>query len=147
MFPGILLTKSEARLLPKGVPSWGRKRGSGPSTCLSGKVLAWILLPKRVFKCQFFIYLKMFLPSGTKSIIMCRLALGMESCVVTSRTQQLNTPLERASWYMLRQPSVFYLKRPLTAWTLSHPREQESFKIKTEKLSSLLVDIVNVLIY
>jgi len=37
--------------LTKGVHSWGGKRSSGSSACPSGKVLAWLLLPKRVFKC------------------------------------------------------------------------------------------------
>jgi len=32
-----------------------------------------------------------------KSIIVCLLALGMERCVVTSKTQQFDTPMERAS--------------------------------------------------
>jgi len=47
---------------------------------------------------------------------MCRLALGMECCVAGSGTQQFDMPWERASWYVLRGSSVFYLKQPLVVW-------------------------------
>ena len=85
----------------KGVSSWWGKRGSGSSTHPSGKVLAWLLLPKRVVKCQFLCVWKIFLWGGTKSIIMCPLALVMECCVVTSGIQQFDMPMEWASWYAL----------------------------------------------
>ena len=85
----------------KGVPSWGGKRGSGLLTRPSGEVLAWLLLPKRVFKCQILYVWKIFLRGGTKSITMCRLVLGMECRVVRSGTPQFDTPLERAWWYAL----------------------------------------------
>jgi len=61
VFPGIPLTKSEGQLLPKRHPFLGGgKRGSGLSSRPAGKVLAWLLLPKRVFKCQLFYVLKSF---------------------------------------------------------------------------------------
>jgi len=47
-----------------------------------------------------FICLEIFLRGGTKSIIVYRLALGMECHVVRSGTQQCDTPSERASWYV-----------------------------------------------
>jgi len=40
------------------------------------------------------------LRGGTKSIIVYRLALGMECRVVRSGTEQCDTPSERASWYV-----------------------------------------------
>ena len=88
MLPGIRLTKSEARLLPKRCLFLGGERGSGPSTRPSGEVLAWLLLPKRVFKCQYLYVWKIFLRGGTKSIIVYRLALGMECHVLRSGTRQ-----------------------------------------------------------
>jgi len=39
--------------------------------------------------------------SGTKSIVVYRLALGMECHVVTSGTQQFDMPSEQASWCAL----------------------------------------------
>jgi len=54
-------------------------------------------LPKKSFQV---ICLEIFLRGGTKSIIVYRLALGMECHVVRSETQQWGTPLERASWYV-----------------------------------------------
>ena len=54
---------------------------------LSGKVLAWLLLPKESFQVPVFIRFKIFWQGGTKSIITCRLALGMECLVVTSGSQ------------------------------------------------------------
>jgi len=83
----------------KGVPSSGGKRGSGPSSHLSGKVLAWLLLPKRVFNCQFLCVWKIFLQGGTQPIIVYRLALGMAGRVVRSGTRPSDTLSERASWY------------------------------------------------
>ena len=53
----------------KGVPSWGGKRGSGPSTRPSGEVLAWLLLPKRVFKCQFLYVWKSFCEVGLSQLL------------------------------------------------------------------------------
>jgi len=85
----------------KGISSWRVKRGSGSSARPSGKVLTWLLLPKRVFKCQFLYVWKIFLWGGTKSIIVYRLALGMECRVIRSGTQQCDTPAEWASWYAL----------------------------------------------
>jgi len=38
---------------------------------------------------------------------MCRLALGVECCVVRSGTQQFDMPSERGSWYMLRGAFCF----------------------------------------
>ena len=52
----------------KGVPSWGEKRGSGPSTHPSGEVLAWLLLLKRVFKCQFLYVWKSFCKVGRSQL-------------------------------------------------------------------------------
>ena len=90
----------------KGVPSWGGKRVSGPSTSLSGKVFDWLLLPRQ-FWCANFDTFENPWWGGTKSIIMCRLALGMVCCVVTSRTQQFNMPSEWGSWYVLRGAICF----------------------------------------
>jgi len=58
--------------------------------------------PKESFQVPIFICFKIFWQGGTKSIIKCRLALGMKCHVVTSRTGQFDTPLEQASWYALR---------------------------------------------
>jgi len=101
VFLGIHLTKSETRLVPKRCPFFERKRGSGSATHPSGKVLTCLLLPKRDFQVPIFIHLKIFLRGGTKSILMCRLALGMECRVVSSGTQQFDTTIEWASWYVL----------------------------------------------
>ena len=85
----------------KRITSWGGERGSGPLTRPSGEVLAWLLLAKRVFKYQFLYVWKIFLRGGTKSIIVYRLALGMERRVVRSGAQQCDTTLESAPWYTL----------------------------------------------
>ena len=54
---------------------------------------------------------------------MCGLALGMECCVIRSETQQFNTLSERASWYVLRGASVFYLKQLLAVQPPPGPRD------------------------
>jgi len=69
VFPGIRLTKSEGRLLPKRWPFLGEKRGSGPLTHPVGEVLAWLLLPKRVFKCQFSSVWKSFCEVGLSQLL------------------------------------------------------------------------------
>ena len=128
----------------KGVPSWGGKRGAGPLTHLSGKLLVWLLLPKWV---PIFIRLKIFWRGGTKSAIKCPLALGMESCVLTSRTWQFDTPMEQASCYVLRGAkclSNIWLcglhHLPESTWfaMMGYPLFLLSDKISTSQLLPLL---------
>jgi len=69
VFLAIRLTQSETRLLPKRCPFLGEKRGSGSSTRPSCKVLAWLLLPKRVFKCQFSYVWKSFCELGLSQLL------------------------------------------------------------------------------
>jgi len=57
--------------------------------------------PKESFQVPIFIWLEIFLRGETKSIIVYRLALGMECHVVRSGTAEFDTPMERASWYAL----------------------------------------------
>jgi len=96
VFPGIHLTKSD-----KASPLWGEEkfRGSGPSTRPSGKVFAWLLLRREFSNANFY----------TSENLLTRWAevnyyvlIGMVCCVVRSGTRQFNTPLERASWYVLK---------------------------------------------
>jgi len=56
--------------------------------------------PKDSFQVPIFIFLEIFLRGGTKSIIVYRLALGMECRVLRSGTQQCDRPSERASCYV-----------------------------------------------
>ena len=58
--------------------------------------------PKESFQVPVILCFKIFWWGGTKWIMMCRLALGMECCVITSWTQQFDTHMERASWHMLK---------------------------------------------
>ena len=60
----------------KGVTSWEGKRGSGPSTHPSGEVLAWLLLLKRVFKCQFLYVWKSFCEVGLSQLLCVDWLLG-----------------------------------------------------------------------
>jgi len=55
---------------------------------------------QRQFQVPIFICLEIFLRVGTKSIIVYRLALGMECRVIRSGTQQCDTPSEQASCYV-----------------------------------------------
>jgi len=127
VFPGIRLTKSEARLLPKWCPFLGGKRGSGLSIHQSGNVIAWLLLPKRVFKGHFFILSKTFRQGGTKSIIVCRLALGMECRVVRSGTRQCDTPSEQTSWCVLKAAKCLLSEANLWLRSLYHFSEITCF--------------------
>jgi len=61
------------------------------------------------------IRLKIFLQGGTKSIIMCRLALGMQCCVDASGTRSY-----RAGILVCAQGGQMF-KQPLAAWLLSCP--------------------------
>ena len=101
MFPGYVWQSQRCDSYQKAcIPSWGGNRGSGPSTHPSGEVLACLLLPKRVFKCQFLYVWKFFCEVGLSQLWCIDLALGVECRVVRSGTQQCDTPSERASWYV-----------------------------------------------
>jgi len=105
----------------KGVPSWGGKRGSGPSTCPSGEVLAWLLLPKRVFKCQFLNVWKSF----------CELELSQLLCIdwllawnVMSSEAGLSSVTRLRSRHLamcIRGPSVLYPKQSLKQSLAAQP--------------------------
>ena len=110
MFPGIRLTKSGARLLPKRCPFLGgekRFRHVDPSVrwsyCLAPP-------PKESFQVPVFICFNIFLRGGSKSIIVYRLARGMECIVVRSGTQQFDLPVERASWYALPGGHLLFIR-------------------------------------
>jgi len=98
VFPGIRLTQSEARLSPKRRPFLGGKRGSGPLTRPSGDVLTWLLLPKRVSKCQFWYVWKSLGEVGLSQWFRVDWPLAWR--VVSSQAGL--GPTERASWYVLR---------------------------------------------
>ena len=104
----------------KGIPSWGGMRDSGPLTRPSGEVLAWLLLLNS-FQVPIFICLEISLRGGTKSIIVYRLALGMECRVVRnirSVTQQCDTPSEQSSWYANRG-AICALSEAVSGYTAS----------------------------
>ena len=100
MFLGIALTKSEARLVPKRRPFLGGEERSRPVDSSIRWSSRLAPPPKESFQVPIFICLEIFLRGGTKSIIVYRLALGMECRDVRSGTQQCDTPLEWASWYV-----------------------------------------------
>jgi len=97
----------------KGVPSWGGKRGSGPSTCPSGEVLAWLLLPKRVFKCQFLYVWKYFCEVGLSQLLCIDWLLAWN---VVSSEAGLSSVTRLRSGHLvmwIRGPSVLYPKQSL----------------------------------
>ena len=139
MFPGIRLTKSEARLLPKRRPFLrGAKRGSGLSTRPSGEVLAWLLLPKRVFKCQFLYVWKSFCEVRLSQLLCIDWLLAWNVVSVRSGTQQCDTPSERASWYVHPVPSALYPKQPLEqSLAAQPPRHPTDHLVYSDGLSPL----------
>jgi len=115
VFPGIRLTKSEARLLPKRHPFSGGegKEVQAPLTHLSGKVLAWLLLPKRVFKCQFLYVWKSFGEVGLSQLLCVHWLLAWND--VSSQTG-LSSLTQLWSGYLcmcFQGPSVLYPKQSL----------------------------------
>jgi len=109
---GAILTKKASLL-------GGGKRGSGLSTRPSGEVLSWLLLPKRVFKCQFLYVWKSF----------CEVGLSQSLCIdwllawnVLSSEAGLSSATRLRSGHLgmcIQGPSVLYpkqsLKQSLTA--------------------------------
>jgi len=91
----VTLTK-EASLLA----GWGGgKRGLGPLTSPSGKVLVWLLLPKIVFKCQFLYVWKSFGKVRLSQLLCVDWLLAWN---VTLSQVGLGLT-EQASWYVLRE--------------------------------------------
>jgi len=97
----------------KGVPSWGRKRGLGPSTC-QVRFLLGSSSPKRVFKCQFLYVLKYFGKVGLSQLLRVDWLLAWS--VLSSQAGA--SPMEWASWYA--QGSQIF-KQPLGVWPPSRP--------------------------
>ena len=91
----------------KGVPAWVGKRRSGFSICPSGKVLAWLLLPKRVFKCQFSYIWKSFGEVGLSQLLCVDWLLAWNVVSSQAGPQQFDTPMERASRYELPGATCF----------------------------------------
>jgi len=113
VFPGVGLTKSEARLLPKRRPFLGGKRGSGPLTRPSGEILTWLLLPKRVFKRQFLYVWKSFCEVGLSQLLCIDWLLAWN---VVSSEAGLSRVTRLRSGHLgkyIRGPSVLYPKQSL----------------------------------
>jgi len=96
----------------KGVPSWGGKRGSGSSTHLLGRVLAWLLLQREFFKCQILYLWKSFCEVGLSQLLCVDWLLAWN--VVSSQAGL--SSLTRGHLGMCSGgPSVFYPKQHLAA--------------------------------
>jgi len=138
VFPGICLTKSEARLLPKRHPFLGGEERFSLSTCPSGEVLTWLLLPKRVFKCQFVYVWKSF----------CKVGLSQLLCIdwllvwnVVSSEAGLSSVTRLRSGHLgmcIRGPSVLYPKQFLKQYLAAQPPQRPTDHwVYSDGLSSL----------
>ena len=93
----------------KGVPSWGVSEVKARQLSHQVRYLLGSSSQREFSGARFYTSENLLARwrGGTKSIIVCRLALGMECRVVRSRTWQFNTPSEQVSSYVLRGQMFF----------------------------------------
>ena len=118
----------------KGVPAWGGKRHSGPSTRPSGKVLPWLLLPKRLLKCQVLYVWKSFCEVGLSQLLCVDCLLAWN--VVSSQVGLLD---DRADILVCAQEGQMF-KQPLAARPPSHPGDHLIYSGGLSPFSSVWED-------
>ena len=124
----------------KGVISWGRKRGSGPSTRPSGEVPAWLLLPKRVLKCQFLYVQKSFCEVGLSQLLCAHWLLARNIVLSQAGLCSLTRLWSRHLGMFIRGPSVLYPKQPLAARPPPYPTDHLIYSDGLSHLTSVWQD-------
>ena len=140
MFPGIRLIVRGATLTKKASLLGGRRRGSGPLTRLSGKVLTWLLLPIKSFSSADFNVWKSFGEVGLSQLLCVDWLLAWNvmssEAGLSSLTHQWSGHLGVCFW----GPSVLYLKQPLAMWPSQHPTDHSVYSDGLSPLTSVLWD-------